>query len=101
MKGPRSVPMTKTLLAAAAILTLGFAPNPGNRVLRGDYLEARTCDVWVGACYANSETGEAGKQATVAWRFTEGKWRGVDMKGLAAVILVDAKRTLGDPYHSP
>jgi hypothetical protein len=102
----------KTLLVLAAIISLGLAPRPpaaipaaipsmGKEKLRGDYLEARTCDVFVGACFANSETSEAGKQATLAWKFTEGEWKGVPMKGAAAVLLIDARSTLGDPYHSP
>jgi hypothetical protein len=96
----------KTLLATFALASLAFAarpnlPSSGGERLRGDYLEARTCDVWVGACFANSETAEAGKQATVAWKFTEGAWKGVDLKGVGAVLLIDAKATLGDRYHSP
>jgi Protein of unknown function (DUF1326) len=69
--------------------------------LCGDYLEARTCDVWVGACYANSETSEQGRHATMVWKFTEGAWKGVDLKGLGAALLIAAKSTLGDPFHSP
>jgi len=98
----------RILLAALALLSFALPARPaaplpggGEDTLRGDYLEARTCDVWVGACYANSETSEAGKQATLAWKFKEGKWKGVDMKGTAAVLLVDAKSTLGDRFHSP
>jgi hypothetical protein len=87
----------KTLLATIALALAGS----GRDYVRGEYLEARTCDVFVGACYANSELGEAGKQATLAWRITEGKWKGTDLAGVAAVALVDAKHTLGDPYHSP
>jgi hypothetical protein len=73
--------------------------DPGK--LKGDYLEARTCDVWVGSCFANSETCEAGKQATIAWKFTEGAWKGTDLKGLAAVLVIDAKSTIGGKFHSP
>lgn len=73
----------------------------GDDKLRGDYLEARTCDVWVGSCFANSEMSEAGKSATLAWKFTEGRWKGVDLKGVSAVLIIDAKSTLGDRYHSP
>ncbi|MBM4013514.1 MAG: DUF1326 domain-containing protein [Planctomycetes bacterium] len=69
-------------------------------MLRGDYLEARTCDVWVGACYANSETSEQGRQATLVWKFSEGAWKGVELKGLGVALVIVAKSTLGDPYHS-
>jgi len=94
----------KILLATAAALSLAFAPRPpaaAAEKLCGDYLEARTCDVWVGTCFANSETSEAGRQATLAWKFSSGAWKGVELKGAAAVLLIDARATLGDRYHSP
>jgi len=70
-------------------------------ILKGDYLETRTCDVWTGPCFANSETAEAGREATLAWHFTSGKWAGVDLDGVSAVLIIEAKSTLGDKYHSP
>ncbi len=100
--------MKTLLLAAAGALSFAFARTPPAATpagedgkLRGDYLEARTCDVWVGPCFANSETAEAGRQATIAWKFTEGEWKGVELKGVGAVLIIDAKATLGDRYHSP
>jgi hypothetical protein len=75
--------------------------SPLVTTLRGDYLEARTCDVWVGTCYANSETSEQGRQATMVWKFDEGAWKGVELKGLGLALVIVAKSTLGDPYHSP
>lgn len=94
----------KTLLASLALAAVASAPGPGPAAeskLCGDYIEARTCNVWVGACVANSETAEAGKQATLAWRFTAGEWKGVELKELGVALLIDARSTLGDPYHSP
>ncbi len=75
-------------------------PTGGDGKLRGDYLEARTCDVWVGSCFANSEASQAGKQATLAWKLTEGEWKGVDLAGMCAVLIVSAHSTIGDPYHT-
>lgn len=103
-------------LAASALAMSAFAGDGGDdgrprpspqspdaleSTLRGDYLEARTCDVWVGACYANSETSEQGRQATMVWKFTDGAWKGVDLKGLGAALVIVARSTLGDPFHSP
>ncbi len=90
------------LLASAlsAPASTALPPSTEPTKLRGDYLEARTCDVWVGACFANSETSEQGKQATLVWKFTEGSWKGVDLGGLATALIITAKSTLGDPYHS-
>jgi hypothetical protein len=97
-----------------AVLTLGVAAaaafagddkkpaaSPGENTVKGDYLEVRTCDVWVGACFANAEVGETGREATVAWSFKSGQWSGVDLSGRAAVLIVEAKHTLGDKYRSP
>ncbi|MBL8840921.1 MAG: DUF1326 domain-containing protein [Planctomycetes bacterium] len=101
----------KTLLAGLVALAFARAPSAAEPAaappraleakLRGNYLEARTCDVWVGACFANSETSEQGRQATLVWQFTEGAWKGVELAGLSAALIVTAKSTLGDPYHSP
>jgi len=102
----------KSLLAAATLAAPLFAallddepvrrdpPAAASSTLRGDYLEARTCDVWVGSCFANSETSEAGKQATMAWKISDGSWKGVELKGLGVALVIVAKSTIGDPYHS-
>jgi hypothetical protein len=77
------------------------AKSAVENILKGDYLETRTCDVWTGPCFANSETAESGREATLAWHFTSGKWAGVDLEGVSAVHVNEAKGTLGDKYHSP
>ena len=106
----------KTLLASLLLASAAFARDdkpaqPGDggakpaksgaeNVLKGDYLEARTCDVWTGPCFANGESEVAGHEATLAWHFTSGKWSGVDLEGVSAVLIIEAKGTLGDKYHS-
>jgi len=92
------------LVAAAAAASADdkkSAASPGENTVKGDYLEVRTCDVWVGACFANAEVGETGREATLAWSFKSGQWAGVDLSGRAAVLIVEAKHTLGDKYRSP
>lgn len=74
------------------------APPPG---ISGDYLEARTADVYTGPCFANSEMDLAGKQAVVAWRVRQGAWQGVPLDGLAVVAAVRSAATLGDPFGGP
>src|SRR5579864_1365771 len=77
----------------------GGAPAaPG---ISGDYLEARTADVYTGPCFANSEMGLAGKQAVVAWRVRQGAWQGVPLDGLSVVAAVRSTATLGDPFGGP
>ncbi len=87
--------------AAASADDKKTAASPGENTVKGDYMEARTCDVWTGACIANSETGETGREATIGWKFTSGQWAGVDLAGRSAVLVIEAKHTLGDKYHSP
>jgi hypothetical protein len=69
--------------------------------VRGDYLEARTSDVYTGPCFANSEVNLAGKEAILAWRVRQGGFGGVALDGLSVVAVVRARATLGDPFASP
>ena len=80
------------LLAAAAV----FAASDAG--LSGDYVEVRTADIYTGPCFANAETNLAGKEAILAWRVSEGAWRGVNLDGLGVVAVVKADFTLGDPF---
>jgi len=74
---------------------------PGSAALKGDYLEARTEDVYTGPCFAMSEVGLTGQEAILAWKVNEGDWQGVPLTGLSVVAVVRAHATLGDPYHDP
>jgi hypothetical protein len=94
--------MKRMLIAAGGILCLlgasaAFAA-PG---VTGDYLEVRSADIYTGPCFANSQVDLEGKQAILAWHVRNGSWHGVDLTGLSVVAVVDAKATLGDPYHNP
>src|SRR5262245_59019757 len=46
-------------LLAAGLFATFFALRPDTSLLKGDYVEARTCDVWVGQCFARLGVGEA------------------------------------------
>jgi hypothetical protein len=69
--------------------------------IQGDYLEARSADVYTGPCFANGEVGLRGDQAILAWKVRQGAWNGVPLEGLSVVAVVRAGATLGDPYHDP
>jgi len=69
--------------------------------LRGDYLEARSADVYTGHCFAMSEVGLTGQEAILAWKVQQGDWNGVPLEGLSVVAVVRANATLGDPYNNP
>lgn len=86
----------RTLLSAVLLL----AALPASAI-SGDYLEARTSDVYTGPCFANGEVNLAGREAVVAWRVSEGSWKGVPVDGLAIVAAVRAAATLGDPFGHP
>src|SRR4051812_1143883 len=81
----------------ALVLTLPAAAGP----LSGQYVEARTCDVWTGACFANAEMHVTGKHALMAWRIDQGERDGVKLDGLSVVAVVEANETLGLPQKTP
>lgn len=74
---------------------------PGSAAIKGDYIEARSADVWTGPCFANGQVGLVGNEAILAWKIKEGDWQGTSLNGLGVVAVVKAHATLGDPYHSP
>jgi hypothetical protein len=82
---------------AASLFLLSAWAIPGNAALKGDYLEARSSDVFTGPCFAMSEVNLTGQEAILAWKVREGKWKGVDLSGLSVVAVVRASATLGDP----
>ena len=82
------------------LLALGDStttPRGDSTTLRGDYLEVRTCDLFA----TPTAKGESGREATLAWKIASGSWEGVNLSGLSAVAIVEAKWTLGDPDKSP
>lgn len=83
-----------SLLFCASAFAAGL-PNVGNTV-SGDYVEARTADVYTGPCFANSEVGLIGDLAVMGWKINKGSWDGVPLDGLSIVGVVRAKSTLGD-----
>lgn len=92
--------MNKLLLALPLSLGLGFAGGLPSGSIHGDYVEARTADVYTGPCFANSEVGLMGELAVFGWKVSKGSWHGVGLDGLGVVGVVRASSTLGDVYHS-
>ena len=81
-----------TLALGSLVLTsVGSASEP---VVLGEYVEARTCDVWTGPCFANGEMNLRGDNAVMAWSVRKGVWDGVDLKDLTIVAVLDAEGTL-------
>ncbi len=72
--------------------TASSAPTDSGR-LKGDYVEARTADVYTGPCFSNAEIFLTGHQALKAWKVTEGAWDGTDLSGLSVAAAIRATST--------
>lgn len=87
----------RTLLSALCGVLICTAAGATESVqVRGDYLEARTADVFTGPCFSNSEVFIVGDRAVMAWRVTEGSWEGVDLAGLGVAAAVRGSTTFSE-----
>jgi hypothetical protein len=80
-----------TLLALA--LSAPSASDPSR--VTGDYVEARTAQVFAGGCIMGSEGEPSGREAILGWRVTRGTVNGVSLDGLSVVAAVAADINLG------
>jgi hypothetical protein len=80
-------------LAALALLACNTPTNAAG--ITGKYIEARTCDVWTGPCFANADMNLGGKHAVLGWSVDKGELNGVALDGLGVVAVVAASDTLG------
>src|SRR5579872_6341843 len=93
--------ITLTTLASFLIsAALGISGTLPTNHVRGEYVEARTADVYTGPCFANSEIGLAGDLAVMGWKIEKGSFDGVNLDGLSVMGVVHADGTLGD-YARP
>ena len=83
-----------TLMVVALSLTVAgtFATQPDT--VQGEYLEARSVSVYVGACHYGAEYVEGGREATLVWNIRQGTWKGVSLDGLTVVAVVTAQNNL-------
>jgi hypothetical protein len=65
--------MKRTFLAASLVLLA--APAFAGSV-RGEYVEARTAEVFAGGCVMSSQAETMGKSAVLAWHVTQGVYDG-------------------------
>jgi hypothetical protein len=88
--------MTRAMAVAALV---GLAVTPlaagGRGTVSGQYVEARTAEVFTGGCIMSSEAETIGKQAVLAWRVDQGSFNGVSLDGLSVVAAVAGNRNLG------
>jgi Protein of unknown function (DUF1326) len=93
---------TISTLLSLALVTPTLADNKTPAVnAKGMYVEARSCDVWTGPCFANADFNISGKQGVMAWRIEKGQAGDVSLDGLSVVAVVCAGNTLGLEQSSP
>src|SRR6266404_7258081 len=91
-----SICISMLALAASSLIAGNAAPT-----ISGDYLEVRSCDVYTGPCFANSEMGLAGKEGMMLWSVREGSWKGASLNGLSVMVVMRTDGTLGDLKYEP
>ena len=80
----RGLTVMRTTVSALSVVLLALAATTSSAAgIRGDYVEARTADVFTGPCFSNAEIFISGNRAVMAWKVTEGSWNGVDLRGSA------------------
>jgi hypothetical protein len=89
--------MFKTLAALCGVLAVVGASPAGAAGIRGEYVEARTNDVFTGPCFSNAEIYAeiyiTGHQAVMVWKVTEGSYQGVNLAGLSVAAAVKGTST--------
>src|SRR5437762_14057596 len=85
----------------AVLLPAMLAAASPAPTVRGQYVEARPCDVFTGSCFANADTGLTGKNAALAWKVESGTVAGTKIDGLGVVAVVSVSETLGLKQTGP
>ena len=80
--------MKKTLITALIAATPALLAASGPTKVTGDYVEARTAEVFAGGCIQGSEGEVAGREAILAWRVGRGEVNGVSLDGLSVVAVI-------------
>src|SRR5688572_24856984 len=83
------------LVISAATVSMSAATADDKSRITGEYVEARTAEVFAGGCIMNSEAETLGRQAVMAWRITSGAFDGVTLDGLTVAAAVAGDRNLG------
>jgi hypothetical protein len=86
----KSAPFVATVIALATASTLSARTT----TVKGTYVEARTSEVFAGACVINSEVDTAGREALLAWKVDKGSFNGVNLDGLSVVAAIAGDKNL-------
>ena len=87
--------LSSRLLIIATFSSATLAMASERATVIGEYVEARTAEVFAGGCIMNSEAETAGREAILAWRISRGSIDGVSLDGLTVVAVVAGDRNLG------
>ena len=79
--------------ALAGLTAATLAAEPAK--VTGTYVEARTAEVFAGACIMNGEAATTGREALLAWKVDRGEVAGVNLDGLAVVAALASDTNLG------
>src|SRR5215510_4505738 len=86
----------KKLTLSFALSGLMFATLSAKPAsVTGTYVEARTAEVFAGACVMNGEAATTGREALLAWKVDRGEVNGVALDGLAVVAALASDSNLG------
>ncbi|HTI39946.1 MAG TPA: DUF1326 domain-containing protein [Vicinamibacterales bacterium] len=80
-------------VALSSLMCATLAAGPAS--VTGTYVEARTAEVFAGACIMNGEAATAGREALLAWKVDRGQVDGVTLDGLAVIAAITSDTNLG------
>ncbi|HVZ22911.1 MAG TPA: DUF1326 domain-containing protein [Vicinamibacterales bacterium] len=83
------------LLAVFGVASTVSISAGGRSSVTGQYVEARTAEVFTGGCIMSSEAETTGKQAVLAWKVDRGTVNGVSIDGLSVVAALSGDVNLG------
>jgi hypothetical protein len=87
--------MKKIALSLALSGVMAAALSADGPSVTGTYVEARTAEVFAGACIMNGEAATTGREALLAWKVDRGQVNGVALDGLAVVAALAGDTNLG------
>src|SRR6476646_10209333 len=88
----------KRMIVLAAVVGLASTVSiaaGGKSTVTGQYVEARTAEIFTGGCIMGSEAETMGKQAVLAWKVDRGTVNGVSVDGLSVVDALAGDKNLG------
>jgi hypothetical protein len=91
-------------LIVLASLVLASAANTfaqSARPVSGEYVEARSAEVYTCGCLFSGQAETSGKEAIVAWKIDDGQFAGASLAGLKMAAVIVGEAHLGAYSHRP